>query len=303
MKRPLRSGITMFEVLVVLALIGFALGLLLPAIARLRQAASRAQSQNNLKQIGLAVHNYHDTRNRLPSGCDGKHFSAAAHLLPFIEQENLFRRIDFTRDVTDNANAAARATLIPTFLSPNDPQPGMVNGTAGTNYLFSAGSKPALKDNDGVFFLESQVRFPGGIPDGLSNTLLAVETLRGDGGMKPVDVKRQHVALNKEALKGLKDEAGVKDWKDGKHVAGTRCTVWADGRFLQGTWTATRGYNDVRPDVDCGGAGGLSALRGQEGGTNIGLCDGSVRFVRSNIPLNVLKLLAAAADGQPIPDF
>jgi prepilin-type processing-associated H-X9-DG protein len=129
---------------------------------------------------------------------------------------------------------------------------------------------------------------------------MAVETLRGDGGKKPVDVKRQHVALKKEALKGLKDEAGAKDWKDGTNVTGTRCTVWADGRFLQGTWTATRGLNDERPDVDCGGAGGLSAVRSLEPGANYAMCDGSVRFLRDTVTLQVLRALATRAGGEVI---
>ena len=77
-----------------------------------------------------------------------------------------------------------------------------------------------------------------------------------------------------------------------------------DGRFLQGTFTATRPINDDKPDVDCGGAGGLSGLRGLGDGCNVALCDGSVRYVTAKIKLDLWKLLADKADGQPLPaDF
>src|SRR5262249_59404296 len=116
------------------------------------------------------------------------------------------------------------------------------------------------------------------IADGTSNTLLAGETTRGDGGRAAVDVRRQHVRLRKADLKGLKEDAGVKDWKAGQNVAGDRGSAWIDGRFLQGTATATRRLNDPRPDVDCGGAGGLSGLRNYQPGTNVLVCDGSGRW-------------------------
>src|SRR5205823_4254126 len=127
--------------------------------------------------------------------------------------------------------------------------PRVEDKSGATNYLFSAGSKPGLKDNDGVCYQDSLIRLPGDITDGTSNTVLAGETLKGDGGTKAVDVRRQHVALKKEALKGLKDEAGVQEFKDNKDIVGDRCARWIDGRFLQGTFTATRSINDSRPDV------------------------------------------------------
>src|SRR5262249_59106750 len=96
------------------------------------------------------------------------------------------------------------------------------------------------------------------IADGTSNTLLAGETTRGDGGRAAVDARRQHVRLKKADLKGLKEDAGVKDWKAGQNIAGDRGSAWIDGRFLQATFSATRRLNDTRPDVDCGRAGGLS---------------------------------------------
>jgi len=297
-----RHGFTLFQLLVIIAALGLLFALLLPAILRLRAAAARAQSTNNMKQIALACHNYHATFQTLPPGNDANNFSASAYLLPYIEQDNVFKLIDFKKPSTDPANAPMRGVLIKTFLNPRDPQMAVVEGSGPTNYLFCAGSKPALKDNDGVFYQDSKVKLQE-ITDGTSNTLMAGETLKGDGGKKAVDVHRQHVALDKKALDGLKDEAGVAEWKENVHIAGDRCSAWIDGRFLQGTFTGTRVLNDARPDVSCGGAGGLSGLRSLDDAVPAALCDGSVRMVNQKVALEVWKALSGRNDGLAVPNF
>jgi hypothetical protein len=258
------------------------------------------QSQNNLKQIGLGCHSYHDTFAALPPGVDDKHFSAAARLLPFMEQDNVYKAIDFKKGSDDKANADARKIIIATYLSPLDPVPAVGPDAGATNYLFNAGSKYPLKDNDGLFYLDSKVKFAD-VTDGLSNTMMTGETLKGAAA--PRTVQRQYVGLPAAALAGLTEESGVKDFKDGKNVAGDRCSAWIDGRFLQGTFTGTRALNDERPDVGCGGAGGLSALRGFRDYTNIGMADGSVRVIGKEVKLDVWKNLASRNDGNPIPEF
>jgi prepilin-type processing-associated H-X9-DG protein len=214
----------------------------------------------------------------------------------------VYKNIDLTKSVDDKANADIRKTQIKTLVNPFDSVKTVSPEYGPTNYLFNAGSKPDLADNDGIFYRDSKVKI-GDISDGLSNTLMAGETLKGDGGMKAVDVKRQYVLLKKEDLKQIKDDTGVGDWKDDKNITGDRCASWMDGRFLQGTFTGTRALNDPKPDVSCGGAGGLSGLRGMEQKANVLFADGSVRSIDGKVKLEVWKLLTSRNDGQPLPDF
>jgi prepilin-type processing-associated H-X9-DG protein len=298
-----RSGFTLFQLLVVLAILAILVALFLPAIANIRVSAARIQSQNNMRQIALGCLNYESTYGAYPPGVDAKGFSTAAYILPFIEQDNLFKQIDFKKPLDDEGNQKVAATVIPTYLSPLDPLKEVRTGVAATNYLFNAGSNPALKDNNGVFFKDSNVKITD-IKDGTSNTMLAGETLKGDGTKKATDLRRQYVLLQKEDLKDLKEEAGVKDWKDDKNIAGDRCASWMDGRFLQGTFVPGRSLNGDKPDVSCGGAGGLAGLRSVFDSCNVAMCDGSVHTITMKMSLETWKLLASKDDGQPIPaDF
>jgi type II secretory pathway pseudopilin PulG len=298
----LRKAFTLFHLLVLLAILAILLALLLPALAAMREAAARSQSMNNLRQIAIACHTYHDANGSFPPGVDDKHFSTAARLLPFIEQAAVFNTIDFTKPIDDKANDTARKIHIKIFVNPLDPVRSVTMDAAPTNYLFNAGAKFSLEDNNGIFYLNSAVKITT-ILDGTSNTLMIGETLKGDNMVRATTVKRQHVQFKKDALKDLKDDSGVTEWKDDKKIAADRCSAWMDGRFLQGTFTGTRKLNDEKPDVDCGGAGGLSGLRGLRDAASIAMCDGSVRGITSKVSLDVWKVLAGRDDGMVVPDF
>jgi prepilin-type N-terminal cleavage/methylation domain-containing protein len=187
-RRPLhKKGFTLVELLVVIAIIGILVGLLLPAVQAAREAGRRTQCLNNLKQLGLALHNYMDTQRSLPPACLlrtdalSDSYSVHARLLPFIERENLQDLIDFRMSWTLQPEAAKMR--IATFMCPSEvndrpaEQPSMKHYPV--NYGVNAGTwfiwDPVTnKYGDGVFGVNSFTN-PASIKDGLSNTLCMAE--------------------------------------------------------------------------------------------------------------------------------
>ncbi|MCR9115484.1 MAG: DUF1559 domain-containing protein [bacterium] len=177
-----RRAFTLVELLVVIAIIGVLIALLLPAVQAAREAARRTSCNNNLKQIGLALHNHVDVRKRLPEGYAGNdEYAWAAFLLPFMEQTNVYKSTDIsgTNDTISGTSAAALANPIEIFRCVSDPGPDLnpfYEGDPTSNYpgnqqVFTyqgTGSANTIADNsDGMRFAE--------ITDGLSNTILVGE--------------------------------------------------------------------------------------------------------------------------------
>ncbi len=298
MRRP-RSAYTLFQLLVLLAFLLLLMAMMLPATLQVRIAAARMQSQNNLKQIGLAMHNYHDVNNGLPAGVDANGFSGLVPILPYIEQELLLRKVDLTTSPENAANDDARTAMIKIYMSPLDEAALPSEKHGPTSYFLVAGAKTDLERNNGIFFSGSKSSL-NQITDGTSYTIWCLESLRGDGGTKAVTVARQHVELKKEALKGLLDTAGVDDFNNDKNISGKRGMSWLCGKFLSSTMSINRLPNDSRPDVDCGGAGGYSGPRSERGGVTCGFADGSVRFATKSLDLDTWKALATRDGGEVV---
>jgi prepilin-type N-terminal cleavage/methylation domain-containing protein/prepilin-type processing-associated H-X9-DG protein len=213
-----RRGFTLIELLVVIAIIAVLIALLLPAVQAAREAARRAQCVNNLKQIGLAMHNYISAINVLPPGRVNSHITgmgncwgAYAEILPQLDQQALFSAFNFNlppdTDPTTTlaaANVTGFSTFLTVLLCPSDSSAVLVsvsNGNYAThNYPMSTGSgysvvqfpAPPLTDvPNGVLFENSAIS-PAAITDGMSNTVAVAETIRSMPGAtyanNPLDV-------------------------------------------------------------------------------------------------------------------
>lgn len=175
-------GVSLLELLIVIAILGALIGLTAAAVQRVRAAAAKTQCANNLRQIGLALHQYHDSNKALPSGVSSRDerdpmpfLGWSARLLPYLEQQALWdRAVDGYRTTGDFRKPPHPGTnLLAVFNCPLDgrrTQPG--SGMALTSYLGVEGLNPVLQD--GVLFLDSSVRFAE-VTDGTASTLLVGE--------------------------------------------------------------------------------------------------------------------------------
>ncbi len=182
-----KLGFTLVELLVVIAIIAILVGLLLPAVQAAREAARKASCKNNLHQIGLALHSYHDTHRTLPTGCiewrgykapiTNRQFAWSALLLPFMEQQNLHAQIDFRFPFDAPVNAAAASTRLSIYECPSADNRQLVRGQSDYGGIY--GESMVDRDpSDGMFLYERSIAFRD-VTDGLSNTLAVSEDVGG----------------------------------------------------------------------------------------------------------------------------
>ncbi len=276
-----RCAFTLVELLVVIAIIGVLVGLLLPAVQAAREAARRTGCLNNLVQLNLAAHNFEFSHEHLPAGVlnpdgpirneeIGQHVSWTVQLLPYLEQQLLYSRFDIDAGVYAPANRELRNIYVPVFVCPSfnralmdDPNVAKPSNYAGCHHDREA---PVDSDNNGLLFLNSQVRYSD-ILDGSSNTILFGELL-------PTTA-----------------ELG---W-----ASGTRATLRNTSSLNTGVISANRPQDPALQQDDARGGmrvGGFDSMH--PGGANFAIADGSVRFLSQTIDPGLYRQLGNRADGE-----
>jgi prepilin-type N-terminal cleavage/methylation domain-containing protein/prepilin-type processing-associated H-X9-DG protein len=320
-----RRGFSLLELLVVTAIIAFLAGLLLPAVQRAREAASRIRCQNNLKQIGLALHNYEASHCSFPLGLQfpARPFSPLVQMLDYFEQGTVSASINFHRSPIaidlgpgnpnnddGTGNLLAAQTRINLFHCPSDSDRIPGSPFSGTNYVGCAGTAnppasgyPAgtrscgwLADGDGLFVQDRAYRVVN-ITDGTSNTVAFSESLLGGGSTPGTDPQRYYKQVTPSytgLLPYLPSCNASTTW------VGTRGELWTTGLYGHALYNHYWTPNSSTPDcINTLNKAAWTAARSRHpGGVNILLCDGGVRFVAQTIRLDVWQALATVAGGE-----
>lgn len=328
----MRKGFTLVELLVVIAIIGILIALLLPAVQAAREAARRAQCTNNLKQLALGVHNYHDifrafARYAYPvSGySQWQSFSVHKRILPFIEQKPVYDKLKDSLPWYTSPDNDARKTKIAAFICPSDRGFSNTSEPGNCNYPASAGACLGWPNTgrlpissaaeNGFFQLRRETRFAD-ITDGASNTIMFGEQLTGDNdnnSYRVGDVVRavSYTGSNYRFPTAAEIETYGQACESGKanhySIAGA---IWAAPTM----WATV--FNTVAPpnwkyptcficsDCSYGDAPGVIPARSlHPGGANHALGDGSVRFISDTVELSVYQAAGSIDGGEPSKEF
>ena len=312
--RSRKHGFTLIELLVVIAIIAILIALLLPAVQQAREAARRSLCRNNLKQLGLALHNYESTHTVFPPGSLGFPYvwSAHAQLLPYVEQGSLQGNLNFDvpplnafnfggfNAVEVNENDLAAQTRLTLLLCPSDKDavPGSIYG--GISYPASAGSgvngsttadDGSISNADGIIFSFSKTRFRD-VVDGTSNTVVFGEQLIGDGQNSAPNAGDYRYRVV-ELPMGTPTTPAACAAGSAPAWSGQRGAKWVNGHLADTMYNHWYGPN-AKDTPDCQNGFHNFALVGARsahvGGVQVALVDGSVRFVSDSVDISNLAV-------------
>lgn len=316
-----RGGFTLIELLVVIAIIAVLIGLLLPAVQKVREAANRMKCLNNLKQVGIGAHNYHGTFNSFPAGrVPTTNATVLQQMLPYLEQASKYSQFTTTADIlSDPGSAAARSQDLAIFLCPSDPSPGQVMDAASglaqgrCNYLASLGANAGIANTDGstggIFFHNSAVRATS-VTDGVSNTVMFAEIKRGfrqgAAGQHPLNITNVPFGTWDAAAANDLNYFATCNTPTGGDFDYTGLQYWRASVPWTGFMTHTMQPNSPQRDCVRGtglNRGHMAARSYHPGGVNVLFADGSTRFVVDTITLQIWRNLGTRAGGEVIGNY